>query len=595
MWHVAHLRKLIFPTLCSLALLLSCIQGHTSSVQAHIIDQNSSINAAIESAAYDFQVPAPLLKVLCYMEGRLSNHLGSPSIDNGYGCMHLVKNKRYNTLDEAAKLLHVNANDLKTNMPLNIRGGAVILRQKAIQLHGSLPTALADWYAIVADYSNASTKGVSTMYADLVFYLLNKGFSARSDSGEVVTVAPQHVTPNKVMASVSTKTLPQGCINDGNTEYPGAINCIVNPTTSDCNLVKSGSPCTYTGAHRPGDYTINFIAIHDIEGTAQDALNVFQNPANGSSIHYIVDSDGTVYQVLHEQDIAYHVGNYWYNEHAIGIEHAGYDATGYQWYNATEYLASAKLVAYLLKKYHIPLDHDHVISHGTVPAPTPGTAPNHVDPGPYWLWGYYFELIHQQGIPLANLASTVRIMTIRPQTDMQPEGPNGTETPANFNFFKLYTGPSTRSGLIPNASNGTDITDETYNVEAYLSYAYLAQQTDTAGTGATMYKIYYGESDQVHNNPVSEFQNGRVAWLAIPTGAATGGQGTLLTLRLRNAASAKIYGRPTTSNSYVIGDTPNNSIYLSSFSLKEDGRTNTLWYEINYNHRQAWVPASEVA
>ncbi len=71
-------------------------------------------------------------------------------------------------------------------------------------------------------------------------------------------------------------------------------------------------------------------------------------------MHYVVDTDGTVYQCLREKDIAFQNGNFWYNQRTIGIEHVGVDATGYQWYNATEYLGSAQLTAYLLTKYNIP-------------------------------------------------------------------------------------------------------------------------------------------------------------------------------------------------------------------------------------------------
>ena len=35
------------------------------------------------------------------------------------------------------------------------------------------------------------------------------------------------------------------------------------------------------------------------------------------------------------------------------------------------------------------------------------------------------------------------------------------------------------------------------------------------------------------------------------------------------------------------------SVFVSAYTVIEDG-TNNLWYEINYNHRQAWVPSSEV-
>lgn len=599
------------------------LAGSSLPTQAHTTASASTINPVFDQAASEFQVPAVLLKTLCEMEGHLSNHGGNPSMDQGYGCMNLVKNSQTNTLDpaaaraeardgnlniasgqtdtldQAATLLHVSTDQLKTDIATNIRGGAAVLRAEALQLSGNqtLPTSLADWYGAVAAYSHASTQSVAHMYADQVYTLLNSGFSAIAETGETVTVAPQHVTPNKATAGAvkAATTLPQGCANDGKTDYPGAIDCILNPSINDCNLVSSTAPCTYDGANRPTDLPISSVVIHDIEGTALDALNVFQNPNNFVSAHYIVDSDGTVYQVVHEKDIAFQAGNFWYNQRSVGIEHAGFDATGFLWYNATEYLASAKLVAYLLKKYHIPLDHDHVVSHGTVPAPTLGTSPNHVDPGPYWLWDYYLGLIHKQGVPYApgTDAHDSHIITLHPSTDQHPFAPNGTETPANFNFFYLYNGPSTKSGLIPSAASGTDITDETNNVEPYMSYFYIAKVKDPAGTGDTMYEIWYGENDQTSATPPqNEFEDAHLAWLAVPPGTATDGGADLVTVNLSGASTAKIYGRPVSNDIYVIGDTLNGAVFASRISVVESG-TNTQWYQIDYNHRQAWVPASE--
>ncbi|HEV2663128.1 MAG TPA: N-acetylmuramoyl-L-alanine amidase, partial [Ktedonobacteraceae bacterium] len=79
---------------------------------------------AFTQVANEFQVPASLLKAICYMEGRLSMHNGSPSIDHGYGCMHLLKNDRADTLDSAAKDLGVSATQLQHDIVTNIRGGA---------------------------------------------------------------------------------------------------------------------------------------------------------------------------------------------------------------------------------------------------------------------------------------------------------------------------------------------------------------------------------------------------------------------------------------------------------------------------------------
>ncbi len=599
-------KRAAFLLFFSVILITTLLRGFTiTQTQAHAtgLTGATSANQAFNQASQETGVPASLLKALCYMEGRLSNHNGSPSIDQGYGCMHLVQNSRVHTLDSAAKDLGVSTNLLKTDLATNIRGGAAVLRDYALQLSSthSLPATLADWYGAIAAYSNASTLSVAHMYADGVYKLLNSGFSVSTDTGEVVTLVPQIVKANIATAAHirTATTLPTGCVNDGKTDYPGAIDCILDPNVYDCNIVSPGNspnPCSYESANRPTDYPVQFIAIHDIEGTVQDALDVFQNINNGVSIHYIVDTDGTVYQLVHDQDITYHVGNYWYNQRAIGIEHAGFDATGFQWYNAAEYLASAKLVSYLLKKYNIPLDHDHVVSHGTVPSPTPQTAPNHVDPGPYWLWDYYFKLIHQQGVPYgkntAKNASDQHIISLHPKTDQRPYLANGTETPANFNFFYLYKGPSTRSGLVASASPG-DITDETNNVEPGVSYYYLAKVKDPAGTKDTLYEIWYGEDDHLNDPTPSHFENAKLVWLAVPYGTNVSGKATRVKLKFSGGSVAKIYGRPVTNDLYEIGAAPNNAIFASAFTVTEYKTTN-LWYEINYNHRQAWVPATEV-
>jgi hypothetical protein len=580
-----------------LALVFSLL-GFTGGFPAYAAPTTStSASSAFAQAAHESGVPVDLLKALCYMEGRLSMHGGTPSIDSGYGCMHLVKNSNADTLDQAAGLLHVSTQTLKTDLATNIRGGAAVLRAEALHLSSThtLPVHLADWYGAIAGYSSATVRSTALMYADALYALLNKGFSASTDTGEGVTLTAHAIHPTTATATAvkGASAVPAGCTVDTNVDYPSAVDCIVDPSIFNCNISPYNYPgCTYEDANRPTDFAINYIVIHDIEGSAQDGLNVFQNHNSGVSIHYIVGSDGTVYQLLHEKDIAYHVGNYWANQHSIGIEHAGFDATGFQWYNATEYLASAKLVAYLLKKYNLPLDRGHVVAHGTIPAGS-DTYTNHVDPGPYWLWDYYFKLIHEQGVALPAHSGDKHIIMLKPATDQHPYNKNGTETPANFNFFYLYNGPSTASGLIPQLNNPTDVTDETNNVEPGMSYYYLAKVKDPAGTGDTLYEIWYGESDQAHANPSSLLQTAHLAWLAVPPGAAVEGQGVAVTLTGANGGNAIVYGDPITSSSHTLGQAPSNSVFASLYTVTEDGTSN-LWYEIDFNHRQAWVPASEV-
>jgi N-acetyl-anhydromuramyl-L-alanine amidase AmpD len=486
-------------------------------------------------------------------------------------------------------------------------------------------------------YGHAASESAATMYADAVYGLLMQGYQTTLSDGEVFTQEPLQINVDKSSISemALTYTLPAGCkYGLSGVDYPHAIDCVLNPQTYDCNVTAPGSGCTYSSANRPTDLAIKDIVIHDIEGTALNALNWFQNVNSSVSAHYIVDTNGLVYQVIREKDIAYQAGNWWYNEHSIGIEHAGYDATGYAWYNATEYLASARLTAYLLLKYHIPLDHSHIVSHGTIPAPTLATSPNHVDPGPYWLWEYYFYLIHLQGVPVPGMTKHYNVVTLHPATDKKPSGSYGHETKYNFNFFKLYQYPSTRSHLIPYLGSAYDITNETFNVEPLMSYYYVAARLDAAGTGDTMYEIWYGANDR--GSQGSYLADARLAWLAVPRGYATVSycQAYCWALKLQgpNASAAKIYGRPTTDSQYIIGYAKAGSIFISTMRVAEDPpppppptptptatatytptatatattgavtiaplamvtlATGDIWYAINFNHRQAWVPASE--
>lgn len=587
-------------------------------------DRTETVSQAFEQAAQEFHVPSTILEAICYMEGRLSANGGNPSVDDGFGCMHLVQDGRGNALDRAARELGVSVDKIKLEMPTNIRGGADLLRDYALQLSSthSLPTKLSDWYGAIAAYSNATTRSTALMYAEEVYKILDEGFSAEADDGETITLLAQAVRPNVATAAgvKGSNTLPSGCKVDHKVDYPGAVDCLVPVPVYDCNQTPKDAPCTFEGAQRPNDYAIDQIVIHDVEGTAQNSLSVFQNPQKAASAHYIVASDGTIYQVILEKDIAYHAGNYWYNQHSIGIEHAGVDATGYRWYNAAEYLASAKLTAYLLKKYKLPLSHERIVSHGTIPSPSATGHPNHVDPGPYWLWDYYFKLIHQQGVPFPTQPATPHILMLHPASARRPLGKKGREIGMNFNFFYLYNGPSTAAGRIPQQGNGHDITDVSGCVEPDISYYYETRVLDPAGSGDMLYKIWYGVEDQLHGSKPSLFAHARLVWLAVPRGAVSPGKGTLVTLHASNGQPPQVYGRPTTGNSNIIGTAPAGATFASTYTVIEDGTDQNQngtgnqdngetgimdstgvsdgagkrWYEINYNHRQAWVPSDEV-
>jgi len=144
----------------------------------------------------------------------------------------------------------------------------------------------------------------------------------------------------------------------------------------------------YTPADRPNSVLIDKIVIHVAQGSWSSALNWFQNPYASVSAHFTVrSSDGFVGQSVREKDIAWHAGNWPYNQTSIGIEHEGY-VSDPKWFTEAMYDSSAKLSAYLCNKYLIPIDRDHIVGHVEVPYPN-----DHYDPGYNWNWYKYMDYV----------------------------------------------------------------------------------------------------------------------------------------------------------------------------------------------------------
>lgn len=148
-------------------------------------------------------------------------------------------------------------------------------------------------------------------------------------------------------------------------------------------------------ANRPAEESIDYVVIHDIEGSAEWAVSWFQNPKAGTSAHYVVNAT-TIWQQVKERDVAWHAGNRDINHHSVGIEHEGY-AGRPGFYNPAEYETSARLVRDITTRYKIPRDRKHIFGHAEVPHPTKpgffGGANGHTDPGPYWDWTSFMFLV----------------------------------------------------------------------------------------------------------------------------------------------------------------------------------------------------------
>ncbi|KHE91486.1 MAG: hypothetical protein SCABRO_02775 [Candidatus Scalindua brodae] len=191
----------------------------------------------------------------------------------------------------------------------------------------------------------------------------------------------------------------------GGVDYPGAI-------------LDTAHPYNYTPASRTAP-NIRWVVIHTTEdapgsdcSTTRDWFRESNNPLSmadnhqGTSAHYVICRDGTVYQMVRDHNIAHHAGNFAYNQNSIGIEHERHDTSN--WTEA-QFAASVALVQWLAAQYDIqivfpsgvapanPGNGTGIIGHDQVPDPDDpslGGGISHKTDPLYWDWTYYQQLFN---------------------------------------------------------------------------------------------------------------------------------------------------------------------------------------------------------
>ncbi|MFI6511857.1 N-acetylmuramoyl-L-alanine amidase [Streptosporangium sp. NPDC050855] len=279
-----------------------------------------------------------------------------------------------------------------------------------------------------------------------------------------------------------------------------------------------------------GGRQIDYIVIHDGETTYDAMTRLAKNP-DYLSWHFTIRSrDGHIAQHLRGKDIGWHAGNWYVNSRSIGLEHEGYLARGGTWFTEAMYVASARLVRHLADKYDIPLDRAHILGHDNVPGTTPQTVSGmHDDPGPYWDWGHYFELL---GSPLrASGGENARSVLIKPHYASNSPGftgcPGGCRRLGAASVW-LRTRPSPTAPLV------RDVGKHPIGGSSYSVYDHAAR----ASTGQR-----YALADR-RDGWTAIWYLGQKAWFSDPAAAPTSlpASGPLVTPR-PDRAPIKVYGR----------------------------------------------------
>lgn len=505
-------RPKLLAALAAVALPMTVVGVSTSgppSAAAASPTPSASAAEAFKAASAQYGVPEAVLLAVSYAETRWDDHQGKSSTSGGYGPMHLTavdpstavdlsggrklaKADSLRTLYKASELTGLDPVALRNDTAANIAGGAALLAsyQESLSLPVGASTSPGSWYGAIGEYAGASDRVSASAFADDVYDILARGASRTTNTGQHLVMPALAVTPDK--AQLARTGLPAGAARStaAGVECPVELACESLP--APYQVTAPGDYGNHDLANRPKTGKIDYIIIHDTEGGWQGTLNLVQDPTYVSWQYTMRSSDGHTWQHVNAKDVAWHAGNWYVNMHSIGIEHEGFAAQGATWYTEALYRNSARLVRYLAAKNNIPLDRAHIIGHDQVPGTIPANvAGMHWDPGPYWDWEHYFDLmkapIYGHSVFPVKAGS---IVTIKPGFADNVQvitgcNSDGTCAPQGTNFVYLRQAPDDAAplvkdlGLRPGSSaSTTQVSDIGARVAAGSQYVVAERSGD---------------------------------------------------------------------------------------------------------------------
>ena len=328
----------------------------------------ATIRQYLIDAAQEFGVPVEILAVIAQVESNWT-HCG-PTIDKGWGVMHLVQNSYANTLGEAATLLGLDPQILKDDPRQNIRGSAALLEHYAGADRQSFDS-FEDWFAAVKQLTGLLTNELQEMQAERYYDTLRQGTQSHTIWNEEVLLDPfPEIGSHLRRSELRSRNLRS-------TDYPQA-----QTQLSDCNFTSGRN-------HSIDTITLHWIGL----GTYAGAISWFQNCDANASAHFVIrSSDGQMTQIVRVSDTAWHSGAVGYpynNSRSIGVEHEATVDNPDMWNSDAMLRASATLARHFADQYDIPREHNFpgISGHNEMPG-TATTCPGNL---PWDQWMQFFN------------------------------------------------------------------------------------------------------------------------------------------------------------------------------------------------------------
>ena len=609
---------------------------------------------AYADAAASYGVPASVLLGVSYLESGWDTNAGLPSTSAGFGPMHLTDaayvaslplpdapvdaaavldargddarpaapaapattqavptDPAAQTVQAAVALTGLDAAALRSDPSANIRGGAALLASYQRDLGAPLSADPMQWYGAVAKYAGATDADGAQSFADEVFDVMKNGASRVTDDGHTLFVPPTPGQPDRSrLDQLGLHWLPR----PDKLECPNDVSCEWVPAPYQQLSADPGDYGNHDLSDRPHVGQIDYIVIHDTEGTWDGTINLVKDPTYLGWHYTVRSSDGHIDQHIQTKDVGWHAGNWDVNARSIGIEHEGFAAQGATWYTESLYESSAALVRHLAHEYGVPLDRAHIIGHDQVPGIDPAhVAGMHWDPGPYWDWEHYMALLRH---PIrGDKHADGRVVIVKPGFDGNEQpvtgcGPDGTCPAQGTNFVYLHQSPSDDSPLVTDIGLHPEGMPTTTNVSDIGARAAAGQKLAVAERSGDWVGVWWlGEEGWIHDpasQPAVTPSSGRVATAAgdhaVPVYGRAYPEKSAYPSQIPYQTVVPLQYSIQPGQAYALADTQIQTDYYYAKTFRCSGLpmdcTDVVgqdrYYEIWFGHRVAYVRAADV-
>lgn len=381
-------------------------------------------------------IPKGILEAIAYTNTHIrhvqpkAEHPSCMQLPDRYGVMGLILDPQQyfkSSLLTVAQYSDYSTNQIQQDPKSNILAFAQAYHQLQ-QLYNLQSSAPEDHHIIIdalSEFPNTEQKIHNFAFDSHLYSIFNNlNHPKFQQAYQLPTYAidlEKFFGPNRyaVVSASQLSISPQSIQTSHGIAYQNNLSRSMPPPCSD---ISGGFPHTVIqDAADPSNYSsrsgqaITHVTIHTMQGSYASAISWFKNPIANVSAHYnIRAADGQITQMVCEIDKAWHVSNS--NPYAVGIEHEGY-IDDPSWYTNTMYVVSADLTKDIAARYGMQLPRTYstngdnglnpisdncykVKGHQHFPSQT------HVDPGEFWDWNRYYNLINPVATANSNTYTT---------------------------------------------------------------------------------------------------------------------------------------------------------------------------------------------